>query len=94
RKYTLVTTSFVAEGGDQYAMLKGSRNVLKTKLTDSGVLRRAIEDAKTIAPRADGRIRRLDRPAEAKPCNPAATPSPSPAPTPSLTPAAARPGGR
>jgi 5'-nucleotidase len=79
KKYTLVTTSFVAEGGDQYAMLKGSRNVLKKKLTDSGVLRSAIEEAKTIAPRTDGRIRRLDRPAEARPC---ATPTPSPSPTP------------
>lgn len=94
KKYTLATTSFVAGGGDQYAMFKGSRNILKTKLTDSGVLRRAIEDAKTIAPQADGRIRRLDKPAEAKPCaaptpTPMPTPSPSPSPTPSATPAAA-----
>ncbi len=77
KTYTLVTTSFVAEGGDQYAMFKGRPNVLKTKLTDSGVLRKAIEDAKTITPRTDGRIRRLDTPAEAKPC---ATPTPTPAP--------------
>jgi 5'-nucleotidase len=94
RKYTLVTTSYVAEGGDQYAMLKGSRNLLKTKLTDSGVLRRAVEQAKTIAPQTDGRIRRLDKPSESKPCaapapRPAATPGPTmpgPNPTPSPTP--------
>jgi 5'-nucleotidase len=84
KTYTLVTTSFVAGGGDQYAMFKGRPNVpLKQKLTDSGVLRKAIEDAKTIAPRTDGRIRRLDTPAEARPC---AAPTPTPAPTP--------PGGR
>jgi 5'-nucleotidase len=77
KTYTLVTTSFVAGGGDQYAMFKGRPGVpLKQKLTDSGVLRQAIEDAKTIAPRTDGRIRRLDTPAEAKPC---AAPSPTPA---------------
>jgi 5'-nucleotidase len=90
KTYRLVTTSFVAEGGDQYAMFKGSKNVLKTKLTDSGVLRKAIGDAKTIAPQTDGRIRRLDRPAEATPC---ATPTPSPTPTPTPR-AAAASGGR
>jgi 5'-nucleotidase len=75
KTYTLVTTSFVAGGGDQYAMFKGRPGVpLKQKLTDSGVLRKAIEDAKTIAPRADGRIRRLDTPAESKPC---AAPTPA-----------------
>lgn len=86
KTYTLVTTSFVAGGGDQYAMFKGRPNVLKTKLTDSGVLRKAIEDAKTIAPQTDGRIRRLDTPAEAKPCA-------APTPTPTPTPAAAASGG-
>ena len=78
KSYTLATTSFVAGGGDQYAMFKGRPNVpLKSKLTDSGVLRKTIEDAKTIAPRTDGRIHRLDTPAEAKPC---ATPTPTPTP--------------
>ncbi|HEX7316113.1 MAG TPA: bifunctional UDP-sugar hydrolase/5'-nucleotidase [Pyrinomonadaceae bacterium] len=78
KTYTLVTTSFVAGGGDQYAMFKGRPNVLKSKLIDSAVLRKAIEDAKTIAPRKDGRIQRLDTPAEAKPCA-APTPTPTPA---------------
>ena len=80
KTYTLVTTSFVAGGGDQYAMFKGRPSVpLKEKLTDSGVLRKAIEDAKTIAPRTDGRIKRLDTPAESRPC---AAPTPTPMPTP------------
>jgi type V secretory pathway adhesin AidA len=71
-------------------MFQGRPNVLKTKLTDSGVLRKAIEDAKTIAPRTDGRIRRLDTPAESKPC---AAPTPTPTPTPAPTPAAAAASG-
>ena len=83
KTYTLVTTSFVAGGGDQYSMFEKRPNILKTKLTDSGVLRAAIESAKTIAPATDGRIRRLDTPADAKPCNPTPTPTPTPAPKPS-----------
>jgi hypothetical protein len=71
-------------------MFKGRPNVLKKKLTDSGVLRGAIESAKTIAPKTDGRISRIDTPADAKPCNPAPSPTPSPTPTPPP----ATPGGR
>jgi 5'-nucleotidase len=74
KHYKLATTSFVAGGGDQYAMFAGRPNT-PTQLTDSGVLRKAIEDAQTISPQTDGRIRRLDTPAEAKPC---ATPAPAP----------------
>jgi len=88
KTYTLVTTSFIAGGGDQYAMFKGRRSVpLKTKLTDSGVLRSAIETAKSIAPRTDGRIRRTDTPADVKPCAPTPKPTPSPTPGPPPPPA-------
>jgi 5'-nucleotidase len=69
KTYTLVTTAYVAGGGDQYEMLKGHANLLKAKLTDSDVLRRAIAAAKAVAPQTDGRIRRLDTPADAKPCD-------------------------
>ena len=72
KSYTLATTAFVAGGGDGYEMLKGHTNMLKEKLTDSDILRRAIATAKTIAPGADGRIRRLDKPADAQPCKAAA----------------------
>jgi len=72
RSYTLVTTRYVAEGGDQYAVLKGHENLLREKLIDSEVLRRAIAEAKTIAPRTEGRIRRVDAPAGERPCPPAA----------------------
>jgi 5'-nucleotidase len=74
RTYTLTTTEYVAKGGDQYEMFKGARNVTAGRMTDSEVLRKAIAEAKTIAPRTDGRIRRLDSPAsvEKKPCGAAA----------------------
>jgi 5'-nucleotidase len=72
KTYTLATSKYVAEGGDGYAVLQGRANLLKEKLVDSEVLRRAIESAKdkVIAPQVDGRIRRLDRPAGggAAPC--------------------------
>ncbi|HZI20004.1 MAG TPA: 5'-nucleotidase C-terminal domain-containing protein [Pyrinomonadaceae bacterium] len=71
RSYTLVTTRYVAEGGDQYAMLKGHENLLKERLIDSEVLRRAIAGAKSIAPRTEGRIRQAAAPAGEKPCPPA-----------------------
>jgi 5'-nucleotidase len=72
RKYKLITTRYLADGGDQYAMLKGNTNLLKSRLIDNDVFRRAIVDAKTIAPRTDGRVERLDKPAEAAPCKVAA----------------------
>jgi 5'-nucleotidase len=74
KHYKLATTSFVAGGGDQYAMFAGRPNT-PSQLTDSGVLRKAIEDAQTISPQTDGRIRRLDTPAGGKSC---ATPAPAP----------------
>jgi 5'-nucleotidase len=72
KSYTLVTTKYVADGGDQYAMLKDARRLPLGKLIDSEVLRQAIASAKTIAPRKDGRVRRLDAPAAEQPCKPAA----------------------
>lgn len=75
RTYTLVTTEYVAGGGDQYEMFKSARNVTGAKMSDSEVLRKAIADVKSISPRTDGRIRRLDNPATEKPCAPAATPA-------------------
>jgi 5'-nucleotidase len=67
KTYTLAASNYVAGGGDGYAVLKGRKNLLRGKLVDSEVLRRAIAEAKTIAPQTDGRIRRVDKPAEA-PC--------------------------
>jgi 5'-nucleotidase len=71
KTYTLATSQYVAEGGDGYAVLKGSKNVLTQKLLDSEVLRRAVAEAKVIAPRVEGRIRRVDKDT-GQPCPPAA----------------------
>jgi 5'-nucleotidase len=63
RKYTLATTDFLAiNGGDGYAMLKGTRLLISQEQgqSDFDILRRAVAAAKSIAPRTDGRIKRLD----------------------------------
>ncbi len=63
RKYTLATTNFLAiDGGDGYAMLKGARLLIlpERSQSDFDILRRTVEAARSIAPKADGRIKRLD----------------------------------
>jgi 5'-nucleotidase len=63
KKYTLATTNFLAiDGGDGYAMLKGARLLTSPEQgqSDFDILRRAVVAAKSIAPRTDGRIKRLD----------------------------------
>src|SRR5688572_2204495 len=63
KKYTLTAPTFVAlDGGDGYAMLKGATVIIPPERAplDSDVLRRAISAARTIAPKVEGRIKRLD----------------------------------
>ena len=63
RKYSLATTTFVAlDGGDGYAMLKNAPVLTAPDRTplDSDALRRALI-GKTIAPRIESRIQRLDK---------------------------------
>jgi 5'-nucleotidase len=63
RKYTLATTNFLAiDGGDGYAMLKEGRLLISPEQgqSDFDVLRRAVLVARSVAPRTDGRIKRLD----------------------------------
>jgi 5'-nucleotidase len=59
--YTLAVNSFVAGGGDGYAMFSGAPNVGKARLTDLEILRKAISSTESIAPAVDGRIKRLDQ---------------------------------
>jgi 5'-nucleotidase len=64
RKYSLTTTTFVAfDGGDGYVMLKGAPVLTPPEQTplDSDALRRAIASSKSIAPKIEGRIQRLDK---------------------------------
>ena len=61
--YTLACTSFVANGGDGYAMLKGAKTLIDppSAQIDSTVLAKAIAAAGEIAPKVEGRSKRLDR---------------------------------
>jgi len=64
KNYTLATSDYVAiDGGDGYAMLKGARVLISQAQAqfDSDVLRTAIAAKKIIAPKTDGRIKRLDK---------------------------------
>jgi 5'-nucleotidase len=64
KNYTLATSDYVAiDGGDGYAMLKEARVLIPRGRAqfDSDVLQAAIAVKKTIAPKTDGRIKRLDQ---------------------------------
>ncbi len=61
-KYTLATTNFLVDGGDGYTMLKDAKVLIgpEQALLDSEILQRAISSVRAIAPKIDGRIKRLD----------------------------------
>lgn len=63
KTYTLACTSFVANGGDGYTMLKGAKLLIDppSAQIDSTVLANAIAAAGEIAPQVEGRSKRLDR---------------------------------
>jgi 2',3'-cyclic-nucleotide 2'-phosphodiesterase (5'-nucleotidase family) len=64
RKYTLATTNFLAlDGGDGYSMFKGAPIMIPMERApiDADVLIRTIAAAKGIAPKVEGRIKRLDK---------------------------------
>jgi 5'-nucleotidase len=69
RKYTFATSEFIAVGGDGYDMLREARILIPADRAqvDSDILRTAITLKKVIAPKTDGRIKRLDRDQEPKP---------------------------
>ncbi len=68
KTYTLATTSYIANGGDGYDVLMNARRLSRPKLIDSEALRRAIVAVRVIAPRVEGRIRRLDAASTEAPC--------------------------
>lgn len=64
KKYTLATSDYVGlDGGDGYAVLKEARVLIPKEQArfDSEVLQAAIAAKKVIAPKVDGRIKRLDK---------------------------------
>ncbi len=62
RKYTLATMDFMAGGGDGYEMLKSARVLISSEQgqSDYDTLKRATAGETPIAPKTDGRIKRLD----------------------------------
>ncbi|HZE71341.1 MAG TPA: 5'-nucleotidase C-terminal domain-containing protein [Pyrinomonadaceae bacterium] len=64
RKYTIATSNFLyVDGGDGYTMLKDSKLLVSPDNgpLDSDILQRAIASVRSIAPRVEGRIKRLDQ---------------------------------
>jgi 5'-nucleotidase / UDP-sugar diphosphatase len=63
KKYTLATTNYLAEGGDGYTMLKNARVLISPEhgQSDFDVLLAAVTSVKSISPKLDGRIKRLDQ---------------------------------
>ena len=61
KKYSLATTDFLAEGGDGYEILKSARVLIAKEQgqSDFDVVRQSIA-SRPIAPKVDGRIKRLD----------------------------------
>ncbi len=67
KKYTLATPDFLAEGGDGYEILKSARVLIGKEQgqSDFDVVRQAM-GSRAIAPKVDGRIKRLDNAQEQK----------------------------
>jgi 5'-nucleotidase len=61
KKYTLATADFLAEGGDGYEILKSARVLIGKEQgqIDFDVVRQSM-GSRPIAPKVDGRIKRLD----------------------------------
>jgi 5'-nucleotidase len=69
-KYTIATTDFLfVQGGDGYTMLKDSKVFFPPQggPLDFDVLQRSIRTTGTIAPKVEGRIKRLDRMQKSRP---------------------------
>ncbi len=63
KKYTLATTTFVGvDGGDGYSMFKGAKVLTSPEQAplDVDVVKKAITSVRSIAPKVEGRIKRVD----------------------------------
>ena len=71
KKYSLATTNFLAEGGDGYEMLKSARLLVMPAQgpSDYDAIRQTFA-ARSISPKVDGRIKRLDNAPNEKPSCP------------------------
>ena len=62
KKYTLTTTTFIGlDGGDGYSMFKGATVIIPPERApiDVDTVRKAL-GTRAIAPKVEGRIKRLD----------------------------------
>ncbi len=72
RVYTLATTTYLAvEYGDGYDVFRGATFVLRPEQgpVESDLLLRAIASVRSIAPKVDGRINRIDPARDKNSCN-------------------------
>ncbi len=63
KTYTLASTGYIAEGGDGYVMFKGGKRLIahESASLDALIVTNAIQAAGEIAPKEEGRIKRLDK---------------------------------
>jgi 5'-nucleotidase len=72
RTYTLATTTYVAlEAGDAYDMFRNAPLLIRPKQapSETDILQKAIASVRAIAPKADGRIKRVDVGKDQSTCN-------------------------
>jgi 5'-nucleotidase len=71
RTYTLAATNYViSDAGDGYDMFRGATFVIRPEQgpSESDILQKAIASVRSIAPKTDGRIKRLDAGKDREPC--------------------------
>ena len=63
KTYTLASTVYIADGGDGYSMFKSGKRLIaeESAQLDALVVTNAIQAAGEIAPKVEGRIKRLDK---------------------------------
>jgi 5'-nucleotidase len=72
RIYTLATTTYLAvEAGDGYEMFRGATFLIRPEQApvESDILLKAIASVPAIAPKTDGRIKRVDAAKDKNSCN-------------------------
>jgi 5'-nucleotidase len=70
KTYTLAVSPYVIGGGDGYDIFKSVTYVIRAEQapSDSESLEKTISSMKAIAPKVDGRIKRIDTPRDEKTC--------------------------
>jgi 5'-nucleotidase len=72
RSYTLATTNYLAiDGGDGYTMFRGQTLLIRPEQaqSESDILQNAVRAVRSIAPKMDGRIKRVDASKDQNSCN-------------------------